>query len=96
VAYAFFTRPMTAWKSALRQLRKIKELLFVTLLLDAGCAGVPEISEFISVIPAILVPAPLWMRSQHANLAVKESANMNEPSGQFLATVAGRTRHVIK
>jgi phosphatidylserine/phosphatidylglycerophosphate/cardiolipin synthase-like enzyme len=53
VAYAFFTRPMTALKRALGRLRKAKKLI-VPLLLAAGCAGVPEINQ----VPAVVLGEP--------------------------------------
>ncbi|MGH7926823.1 MAG: cardiolipin synthase [Candidatus Binatia bacterium] len=54
MAYAFFTRLVTALKSALSHFRKTKNLLVVPLLLAAGCAGVPEINQ----VPGVVLGEP--------------------------------------
>ncbi|HZA56655.1 MAG TPA: hypothetical protein VE616_20595, partial [Candidatus Udaeobacter sp.] len=54
MAYAFFTRPVTALKTALRPLRQIKNLPVVSLLLVLGCASVPEINQ----VPAVVLGEP--------------------------------------
>jgi len=51
VAYAFFTRPMTALKRALSRIRKTTKLLVVPLLL---VAGVPEINQ----VPGVVLGEP--------------------------------------
>ena len=54
MANAFFTRPTTALKRALAQLRKAKTRLIVPLLIATGCASVPDINQ----VPAVVLGEP--------------------------------------